>query len=411
MLAALIYLISGCKEEGRIDHIDDSTPAPAPVTLEGVVSKPGGAVIRYRIPNDKNLLGVKVVYSRNGEVCESKASKYIDTLVVEGFGNADPQEAKLYSVGVNEKLSEPVSVSINPLTPIVRTVTFDMEESFGGVVISLDGNYSSDNLSLVLLMDTLYSATDGKRLWMEVQTFHTSSVARKFSRRGLEAKPIDFAVYIRDRWGNRSDTIYKTLTPLEEIKLPKDTYRNMALPTDYFQTAEGSSGYRMENLWTGGEAASGGFYATQFAAPMPQWITIELGYTASISRIQKWPRGGYELYSGSGPRTFELWGSTNPNPDGSWDESWTLLGEFEQFKPSGYGEGREIGPVTDEDNDYWYNRTEFELSPTDNAPNPHTPVSYLRIKFTSSYTTYGTEAVQGQIIVGEFTFWGQLIED
>ena len=115
-----IYIL-GCKDEGRIDHIDDSAPAPLPVTVLEVTSKPGGAVIKYEIPDDDNLLGVKVVYTRNNELCESKASRYVDTLVVEGFGNTLPQEVKLYSVGVNEKLSEPVTTTIQPLLPPVQS--------------------------------------------------------------------------------------------------------------------------------------------------------------------------------------------------------------------------------------------------------------------------------------------------
>jgi hypothetical protein len=406
MTAALMY-VSGCKEEGRLDHIDGSTPAPAPVTLEKVTNKPGGAVIRYSIPRDKNLLGVKVVYTRNGEVCESKVSKYTDTLVVEGFGNTAPQEVMLYSVGVNEKLSEPVPVEINPLVPPVQTVTFDIEEGFGGVVVSLDGNYSNASLTLVLLSDTLFTSGE-KRQWLQMQTFHTAAAARKFTRRGLEAKTMDFALYVRDRWGNMSDTVYRSLMPLEEVKLPKTEFRNAALPGDFFLAYAGSNSYRMENMWLGGEAANNTFYASVLDGPMPHWFTIDLGHKMSISRIQKWPRSGYEVYSGGAPRTFELWGSTNPNPDGSWDESWTLLGEFEQFKPSGYGEGREIGPITDEDRDYWYNRTEFELIPSDNAPNPYMTVTHLRMKFTSNYVTYGTEMTQGQMIIGEITLWGQL---
>jgi hypothetical protein len=406
MIAALIY-IGGCKEEGRLDHIDDSSPAPAPVTVENVTNKPGGAVIKYKIPNDKNLLGVKAVYTRNGEVCESKASKYTDSLVVEGFGSAAPQEVQLYSVGVNEKLSEPVSVQISPLTPPVLTVTFDIEGTFGGVMISLSNNYSNASLAVVLLSDTL-SKSGEQRQWMQLQSFHTESRARQFSRRGLGNKTMDFAVYVRDRWGNMSDTIYRTLTPLDEIKLPKNTFRNAALPTDYFEPAEGLSGYRLESMWEGDESSGNVIYASSHLAPMPNWVTISLGYKASISRIQKWPRAANELYSGSAPRTFELWGSDNPNPDGSWDDSWHLLGEFEQFKPSGYGEGREVGPITDEDRDYWYNRTEFELTPTENVPNPYITVTHVRFKFTSSYSTYGTENTLGQIIVGEIALWGQL---
>ncbi|MDR1339338.1 MAG: DUF4959 domain-containing protein [Prevotellaceae bacterium] len=408
MIAALMY-ISGCSEEGRIDHFDDSAPAPAPVTGVQVENTPGGAVISYNIPNDKNLLGVKVVYTRNGEVCESKTSKFMNYLVVEGFGSTASQEVQLYSVGINEKLSEPVPVSINPLVPSVQTVTFDLEVAFGGVVASLEENVSTANLSLVLLMDTLYSAGE-KRQWVQVQAFYTESVARRFTQRGLDSKAIDFALYVRDRWGNTSDTIYRTLTPLEEVKLSKEKFANMKLPSDFYLSAENDS-YPLENMWSGNESSDHTIYASEMRAPRPSWVTIDFGYTAAISRIQMLPRPDYELYSGSAPRTFELWGSTNPNLDGSWDESWTLLGEFEQFKPSGYGEELEVGPITDEDKDYWYNRTEFELTRTENVPNPYMPVRYIRLKFTSSFTTYGTEAVQGQIIISELTFWGQLIEE
>jgi hypothetical protein len=98
----------------------------------------------------------------------------------------------------------------------------------------------------------------------------------------------------------------------------------------------------------------------------------------------------------------------DPNPDGSWDDSWTLLGEFEQFKPSGYGEGLVVGPVTDEDRNYWYNRTEFELVPSEKTPDPHMTVTHIRVRVMSTFTTYGTEATAGQVIIAELTFWGQL---
>lgn len=398
----------GCKEEGRLDHLDDSAPAPGTVTVEEVTSKPGGAVIRYKVPNDDNLLGVKVVYTRRGELCESKASRYADTLVVEGFGNTDPQEVKLYSVGVNEKLSEPVSVEIQPLTPPVQSVKVDLEAGFGGVIISLQENNSKADLAIVLMGDTIASSS-GEKQWVDLQTFHTKSATMKFSRRGLDPEPGDFGLYLRDRRNNRSDTIYKTLTPIEEVKLPKDDFRNAALPTDYYAPAEGNNGYRLEQMWNGGEAADGNFYASSHSAPMPQWFTIDLGRKMSISRFQKWPRSGnYELYSSTAPRVFEVWGSDNPNPDGSWDSSWHLLGKFEQFKPSGYGEGREVGPITDEDNDYWYNKTEFELVPTEEAPDPYQTVTHLRFKILSTFNTYGTDATMSQIIIGELTFWGQL---
>ena len=402
----LFFTLCGCKEMGRIDFIDNQSAAPTPVELKGVRNISGGAIITYKIPEDRNLLGVKAVYTRNGEVVETKGSLYVDTLVIEGFGNANEQKIELFSIGRNEKLSSPVSVTVSPLPPPVQLVKFDIEAGFGGVVLGLDQNKTNADLSLVLMADTL---GDGK--YLDMQTFHTKSGKIKFSRRGLSVKSTKFAMYLRDRWNNVSDTIFKELTPIEEVRIPSDLFRNAALPTDYFVTAENSTGYRLEQLWLGPDASTGGdFYATSHNGPMPQWFTIDLGRKVTISRIQKWPRAEYELYSSTGPRTFEVWGSENPNPDGSFDDSWFLVGEFEQFKPSGYGEGREVGIVTDEDKDYWYNKTEFEVIPTEKATDPYRPLTHLRVRVTSTFQTYGTETNRSQIIIAQLAFWGQLVK-
>jgi hypothetical protein len=233
----------------------------------------------------------------------------------------------------------------------------------------------------------------------------------KFSRRNLDPKLTNFAAYIRDRWGNISDTIYRQLTPIEEILLPRTEFTNAALPTDYYQPAENRNDYRLERMWDGTEGRNNVFYASQNNAPMPQWFTIGLGHKMSISRFKVWGRrGSYgtSTYEGSHPRIFQLWGSDNPNPDGSWDESWHLLGEFEQPKPSGYGEGREVGPITDEDQDYLLNRTEYELIPTEQIADPYMTVTHLRFRILATFATYGTDAVNGQLIIGALTFWGQL---
>lgn len=406
------FLYFGCSELGRIDQINESALAPAALTIVGVTNTPGGAIIKVKVPNDKNLMGAMAVYTRNGEECRTKISKYVDTLVVEGFGNTNPQDINVYSLGVNEKLSKSSMVTINPLTPPVQSVKFDILETFGGVAVKLENNTSNADLAVGVLVDTILSDINlsaSEIKWADVTTFHTSSKSISLSRRNLEAKARIYGAYIRDRWNNHSDTIFKILTPVEEIELSKNTYVNGNLPTDYFTVAENNeSGYGIHRLWDGN--LRGGFYATSHSGPMPQWFTISLGYKASISRIQKWPRDNYELYSGSAPRTIEVYGSTKPNPDGSFDDSWHLIGKLEQIKPSGYGEGREVGTITEEDKDYWYNKTEFELVPSEETPDPYQPVSYLRFKVTSTFATYGTDASTGQVIIGEFTFWGQEID-
>lgn len=406
----LSFYLTGCREEGRIDHLDSSVVAPAAPTLVSVSSRPGGAVIRFSIPDDDNILGVMANYMRNGKECWTQASRYTDSLVVEGYGNTDPQDVTLYSFAVNKKLSEGVKTTIIPLTPPVRSVEFELSETFGGILVTLRNNLSETDLSAVLMIDTLLvdstkAASDIR--WTDLHTFHTSSKEIKMPRRGIDPVKNIFGVYLRDRYGNYSDTLFKVLTPIEEIELPRSSFKNGNLPTDYLNYAEGNSNYRIENLWDGTNTA---FMATSHQGPIPQWFTIDLGYKASISRITKWPRANYELYSGTAPRTLEVWGSTNPNPDGSWDDTWHLLGKFEQFKPSGYGEGSQVGTITDEDKDYWYNKTEWELIPTDDVPDPYQVVSYVRIKTTSTFGTYGTDSQVSQVIIGELFFWGQVKE-
>ena len=88
---------------------------------------------------------------------------------------------------------------------------------------------------------------------------------------------------------------------------------------------------------------------------------------------------------------MEVYGSNDPNPDGSWD-SWTLLGTFESIKPSG-GSG-----WTSEDIQFaCYDGEDFEFPDID-------PVRYLRFRVTKVWggVTY--------IYIAELTFWGEVLE-
>jgi hypothetical protein len=110
------------------------------------------------------------------------------------------------------------------------------------------------------------------------------------------------------------------------------------------------------------------------------------------------------------PREFELWGSDDPPLDGSWD-NWYLLGKWEVFKPSGYGDGRDVGPITAENQDYYVNKLEFELASTEEISDPYRPVSFIRFKTLSTFTTYLTDMKQANIVLGEMALWGTLKND
>lgn len=71
---------------------------------------------------------------------------------------------------------------------------------------------------------------------------------------------------------------------------------------------------------------------------MPQWFSIDLGAQVQLDNFRLWQREN-ALYSVGNIKTFEVWASNNPNPNGTWD-SWTKLQTFTSFKPSGLPKGQ-----------------------------------------------------------------------
>ena len=142
--------------------------------------------------------------------------------------------------------------------------------------------------------------------------------------------------------------------------------------------------------------------------PIPQWFTVDLGRKATISRVKLHQRGKgsrqeIQVYSESNVKKFELYGSLSPNPDGSWDESWTPLGTFVSHKPSG-----ESATVTEEDHQYaCVEGVNYDLEESEFSPNPYVPVRYLRFKVLE---TYMGQTTSGSIWISELDVYGQEIK-
>jgi len=51
------------------------------------------------------------------------------------------------------------------------------------------------------------------------------------------------------------------------------------------------------------------------------------------------------------------------------------------------------------------------LDVTDNCPDPQQVVTHVRFRALSTFTTYGTAATTGQLIIGELTFFGKELDD
>lgn len=371
-----------CAEEGRLDFIYDSGEAPMQVSNITVKNTVGGATLHYKINNDDKLDYVKAVYEiKEGVFKESKSSIYSDSLLLEGFGETKEYKVKVYSVGKNNKASEPVLITVNPLEPAVNLAFEDLtiEAAFGGVKVKLKNELKA-NLAVVVEADT-----SGVGVLRPLQTFFTAAEAGSFTIRGLSSKDMKFSVYLRDRWGNKSLAIVRDLVPLYEEFVPKP-FVSRQLPND---TKELSSTYRYSHMWDG--VASANIYASPNNTRLPQWFTVDLNIPVVLSRMKAHQRVQNFTYSGGCVKQFEIWGSNDPAPDGSWD-SWAYIATFDSFKPS----GTSVGVLRAEDILYGYtNGEDFEFE--------ETPLAYRFIRFKTT-ETWGEGA--NQVTISEISFWG-----
>lgn len=308
---------------------NDGVP-PGPISEVSVTNLHGSAEISYQVPNDPDLLYVRAVYTtKEGEVRETKVSRHHSSLRVTGFGDTDPYEVALYAVDRGENASIPVHVTVQPDTPPMQLAraSLAIQPTFGGINVNFD-NDTKDNLAFVVL------ANDTLGDFVPIHTYYTRLPEGAFAVRGLEAEETRFGLFVRDRWGNLSDTLYTFQIPLFEVRLDPGRMKSYVLPTD---APLGYSG-RVEALFDETIGNSGGYYHTGDAARMPQWFTYDMGVQAKLSRMTYFMREGF-YFSLHNPRVIEIWGSNNPDPDGSFD-SWELLVTHEQVKPSGLPAGQ-----------------------------------------------------------------------
>lgn len=376
-----------CTEEENIYYLDSNAPAPEQISNLKVVNTPGGAIITYQIPKDKNLSYIKAIYEiQPGVFREAKSSYYKDTLALVGFGDTLTHQVEIYSVGRNEKTSTPLSVEVKPLVPPVKSVfeTLNFDATFGGINVTFS-NSSQADLAIFVMMDTTEQHS-----WVPLTTYYTAALEGGFSARGLEPEERRFAVYIRDRWNNKSDTLIKTLTPLYEEMIPKSPWKALHLTGDFGVSI--NTKYVLENVWDDIVNSSENIFATKDYATLPQWFTVDLNQTVILSRMKIFQRTNYP-YNGVWIKSFEIWGTNNYNLDGSWD-NWELLGKFDSRIPSG-----SVWPSYTAD-DMVYQKAGEDFTFIQPVPS----VRYIRFKVLDTYG--GT----GQYQFGEFTFWGQIVQ-
>lgn len=400
------FFLQSCEEEYH-NPVNEGGTAPEPVLNARVTeSLPGGAKISYQLPKDKNILYVKAQAEiREGLTREIKASLYSSELIIDGFADTTEYVVYLYTVGRNNLESEGVSVKVKPDTPPVWTVFKSIKESvsetFGGFKFSIN-NPSEANMRIII------STPDSVGNMVTANAIYTSVPSDEFSVRGYDSIPRLFSFCIQDRWGNEA-TFDSIFAPWFEEKLDKKKFLALELPGDMTRiTASGNTKY-IEYAWDEKLTDDGQLFQTTGTTGvlLPHKFAFDLGVKARLSRVVVHGRLRYGMayssqtayvYNAGAPKEWRIFGSNEPNPDGSWDVSWIPMRSAPcvSFKPSGLP----LGEFSEEDYQRQMNGEEFDID-------DQTPVRYLRWSVDkvwggASYSFFN---------IAEITIYGQIIKD
>lgn len=385
ILFAILWLfLSVSCSDYTVEPITKNNEIPAMVTNVRFEPSPGGAKIMYNVPKDNNLLYIKAVYQlKSGVQREVKSSFYQDYLEIDGLSDVSPCKINLYSVSRSEKESKPVTVEVTPLTAPVQTAfeSLKMKETFGGVWVSFENKTEANLVFTILVKDS----TD---TFIPIETMYTKRMKGDFLARGFDPSEKTFGVFVKDRWGNRSDTLYANLIPVFEQLLDKTKFKAIELPGNSHIPHIGAN---VNYMWDGKTGSAGGIiHHTKPGSGIPQWFNFDMGGSSVLSRFKFHHRSDGFQYSNGDVKTFEVWGSNDPDKDGGWG-NWVLLGTFTSIKPS----GSPIGTNTAED-------TQFACVDGEgfDFPNGIPPVRYLRFKVLEVWGGVN------YIYVAELTFWG-----
>jgi hypothetical protein len=234
---------------------------------------------------------------------------------------------------------------------------------FGGVH-AYWSNPTRAEVSVVILKE------DNNKEYVPVHTLYSTMVAGEGAKRGMDTIPANFAMYIQDRWGNRSETKKFTLTPIYETKFDRLKFKAVTLPGD----EPSAWGWVLTNAWDG-TVGDQGFHTGNGTGRWPHAFTLDLGVTGKVSRIIEWQRQGTWIFMHGNLKKFEVYGSATLDASGSW-ASWTLLMTCNSIKPSGLP----VGQISAEDKAWAAAGEEFLNSPS----NPK--VRYIRIKALNSWS-------------------------
>lgn len=388
-------MLAGCSESNLLrPYGKDDGKAPAPVSDVTVTSLPGSVVLKYKLPDDSDLSYVKAEFTgTDGSKREAKASSYVDSLLIEGFGDTRDYSIQLKAYDKFENASSPVTIKATPLTPPVQTVfeSLGWEVDFGGFAVSFK-NGTKSNIGIYV---TRKDSVTGVMEYYDV--YFTEKADGVYAVRGLPDVENEFGIYVQDHWGNKSETMTFTTTPLREDELDKKLFSAVSpgLVNGDLQSNQYHKGSPY-NFWDG-TISTFNYVHTIWPLEFPHRFSVDLGVTARLSRIKTWQRSAEDTRWQHGAwKQFNVYGCTElPGFSSDPLEGWTLLGSFLSVKPSGLPQGQ----VSDEDLELLASGEEFSFRRDVPA------VRYIRFEVNKVHSEMKLSCMS------EMTLWGQIESD
>ncbi len=421
-----------------IEQLDLGAGKPEKLTVDKVVSKPGALEIHFSLPagNPKHSQVIASYKNKAGNEVQFKVSRYSHVILVEGFTGTDEVFVELAVVDEGGNKSDITQVREKPLLSPVEIARQSLEAipAFGGVKLHWENKEAQPFAIHVLTEDQIQMGEKtliedpSKRIY-SADSLNTTTYIRQYDN--VEQK---FGFVISDKWGNRTDTLIKLITPYKEQLIDYNTVKPLA----YFNPSYGTAGkdYALfgYNLVTGiqndgishsaafgpqtmfnGVTAANNFLAYKFfKIPEGQptqrtyvhdlYVTVDLSQDLRLSRIQIYPRPSASyLYARSSVKRFRIWGTNDANSTrwSKFPEGWILIGEYVGKMPAN------MASITQEETDYFYNKQEYAISEDNVNPNakPTESFRYMRLQLMESYTPTETFYT-----INEFKMFGEVLK-
>lgn len=375
--------LASCKKEFH-SFVGPEGETPGKISGVTVENLHGAAKLTYSLPDNDNVLYVVSKYEmRKGVYREVKASYYNNFMLLEGFADTLPHIVAVTVVSKSGKVSEPVNVTVNPLTPpyvmVFRSLT--AKAALGGIDASFINTEKAE-------IGVVVNAIDTFKVYGKVAASYTSEDSGMVKVRGFDTALRKFDLFVTDKWGNVSDTLGLFFKPLFSRMLEPDKFKAMKLEGDV-ESATAWGDMSISKLWDG-DPGGWNFWHSDPNSSFPMSITFDLGQTAKVGLVKLWQRRDSDefMFAQNNVKHVQIYGRADAPVNGSWD-GWTLLSDYTMVKPSGLP----LGQVNQADKDAVIAGEEIRIS---NGPE----VRYIRLKIIESWQPGNTAAN-----IAEMEFW------